>query len=273
MVDAMSALGWGNKDPRNFLLNGQWVDPRTVDSPALGGVTYAGPADANGYIAGQAPTGATPSYMGGGPSASLASWGGNTAPAAAPAPAAASPGGTSSGGGWDSMADAITRRVNSNLTGTVMPRIRSAAIAAGDFGGSRQGVLESNAIRDSTQALTDSLAGAWMQNKSLDNSYSLGQWQLQLGNRNADINQAQVGANLWNTGNQGIGNIGNGMNTIGGYEQSQAWNPLNNMANLLRNFTGYGTTEVSNSSQGGGLSGALGGLIGGANLAKQWGWI
>lgn len=250
-------------DPRTFLWNGQWVDPRTVNSAGMGGVTYAGPADANGYIAGQGPAGASPMNMYGAP-ASTAPWGGNTAPAGVPAAPNA---------GMDAMMASITGRVNDNLMKNVMPRIRSSAIAAGDFGGSRQGVLESNAVRDSTQALTDSLAGTYLQNKSLDNSYGLGIGQLQLGNRNADINQTQVGANLWNTGNQGIGNIGNGMNTIGGYEQSQAWNPLNNMANLMRNFTGYGTTEVSNSSQGGGLAGTLGGLLGGASLAKQWGWV
>lgn len=106
--------GRNDGDPRTFLYQGKMVDPRTVQG--IGGTTYAGPADANGYIQGQAPANAQPAptysqtpspapspaanQPASAPSSGGAVWGGSSPAAPAPAPivAAPAPGGAVWGG-------------------------------------------------------------------------------------------------------------------------------------------------------------------------------
>lgn len=274
MDQAMSALGWGNKDPRTLLWNGQWVDPQTVNSPALGGVTYAGPADANGYIAGQAPQNATPSYMYGDSRAQPAA---APAPApnpymptsSAPAPSApqVSPGGMPNW--WDQMSSAVTSTVNNNLQQKILPGIRQGFRATGGLGSSSQGILENRAVQDANSSIANALAGNYLQGQSINNSYNLGMGNLQLVNRNTDLSQQKLGADLWSMGNTGIGQIGSGLNQLGGQYQQAPWNVIGNANQAFTPYTGLGTTS-SNSNAGGGLSGLLGGLLGGAQLANNW---
>lgn len=128
------------------------------------------------------------------------------------------------------QAQAITQQANNNLFNYQMPQINSGAIAAGGFGGSRQGIAQGLAIGQTNQGLSSSLASlygnayesdqnrglqertAQMQNQTtrdlgfgnLDlgrtqaaNNYSLGQGNLALGNKQAD-----------NSYNLGMGNLG-----------------------------------------------------------------
>lgn len=53
-------------------------------------------------------------------------------------------------------ADAANRETVRQLTTQVFPEIRSGAIGAGQYGGSRQGVLEANALAAASQAMADS---------------------------------------------------------------------------------------------------------------------
>lgn len=90
----------------------------------------------------------------------------------------------------------ITHQVNQNLQQQQLPGINSGAIAAGGFGGSRQGIAQGLAIGQTNQALGNSLANlnfnAWnqgeqnrMQQQGLDNSFTLGMGNLGLGQFNA----------------------------------------------------------------------------------------
>lgn len=110
-----------------------------------------------------------------------------------------------------------------------LPSIRSGAMAAGGFGGSRQGVVEANGINDMQrnygQALTGMYGNDWsqqqgrnLQQQGLNNSYDLGLRSSDLGfaNLDANINQNNFG-NQMQAANFGMGVYGmmNGMNQQG----------------------------------------------------------
>jgi hypothetical protein len=117
------------------------------------------------------------------------------------------------------MANAMTNKVTENLNRNIMPGIRSAATATGGYGGSRQGVVESNVINDANQGLSNALAGMYMgdynsqmgrnlQQYGMDQGYNMGLGNLFLGNRNSDQNFAL-----------GLGNLGLGFqNSNNAYE-------------------------------------------------------
>lgn len=113
------------------------------------------------------------------------------------------------------MADRITQQSTQALNEGVLPGIRSQAVAAGGYGGSRQGIGEGLAIGRSQEALQGNLANLFNSdyqadrnralqeyaanqqynlgmgqldatNRGIDNQYSLGLGNLSLGNRQAD---------------------------------------------------------------------------------------
>lgn len=189
------------------------------------------------------------------------------------------------------MADVMRGQMTQNLERNVLPGIRSNAIAAGGFGGSRQGVVEANALNDANRTLNDSITGMNFQdftnqmNRNLqrygmDQNYTLGQGQLALGNQNSmqnfynanrgmDLQQTQLGANLFNMGNQGFLSQGQGLYGLGGQQQQAPWNIVNNANAGLGQWSGYGTTTSAN--QGGGAQGFLGGALAGGQLGSLWG--
>ena len=204
-----------------------------------------------------------------------------------------------------SQAQAITNQVNNNLQQQQIPGINSGAIAAGGFGGSRQGIAQGLAIGQTNQALGNSLANlnfnAWnqgeqnaLQSRSIDNSYALGQGNLALGNKQADnsynlglgnlglgqmqaqqnfystqrgqdLQQAGLGANLVQGGNQGLQQGGQGMYNLGLTQQQAPLNALQAYAGMLSPFTGL---NQSNSQTTPGAS-TIGSALGGALTAAQ----
>lgn len=156
--------------------------------------------------------------------------------------------GPAAGGGnpyLQQQADAITNQVNQNWTRVQQPSIRSGAMAAGGFGGSRQGVVEANALNDINQGLSNSLANLYgtdwtnaqnrgLQQQQISNSYNLGLGNLALGSDTLDANiynrnfdnqmaSANFGLNAYNTmmgyGQQGINNSTTVQNTPLQYQQ------------------------------------------------------
>ena len=128
------------------------------------------------------------------------------------APSGNSP--ASSGGGGQNpyladMGKAITQQVNDNWTRVQAPSIRSGAMQSGNFGGSRQGVVEANALKDINTGLSGALANLYgtdwtnqqqrnLQQRNMDQSYDLGLRGNDLGFANLDlgINQANFNNNL-----------------------------------------------------------------------------
>ena len=178
------------------------------------------------------------------------------------------------------MADSIKSQVNDNLQRNIMPNISSGAQLVGGYGGSRQGVVEANALKDANQTLSNSLTNMYygdynnamnrqLQKYGMDQSYNLGLGGLQLGNRNTDLNAVQLGANLVNQSNQGYLGQGQGIYNLGLTQQQSPWQTVSNMNSAVTPYTGYGTQSMT--QNGSAAGGALGGAVLGSQLYKNLG--
>ena len=204
------------------------------------------------------------------------------------------------------MGDALVQQNTQNLQRNVLPRISSAAMAAGGYGGSRQGVVESNAISDLNTANANGLAslygGAYNTNLQYDlgrrsqdqsydlgrrnndlgyfgaaNSYNLGMGNLGLGYAGLD---RQIANDNMSWGQQGYNNnmglwgqlMNNNQVGIGAGTNIQN-NPLNYWQQFGNQYNsigqGYGT-QTSNGGGGNPIMGALGGAQLGSQVANWW---
>lgn len=162
--------------------------------------------------------------------------------------------------------EAITQRLGQSYAEQIMPGIRGGAQAAGQYGGSRQGVAEGIASRGLLQAQGDALSqlygGAYgqglsamgraqalapsIQNLGLAPSQTYGQ----VGAQNQALEQARINDALakWN------------------FEQGLPAQQLSNYAGILSGIplgaAGSSTSRASGSAPGGGFSGT--GAVGGA---------
>ena len=59
------------------------------------------------------------------------------------------------------IADTVTRKATDNYNTNIAPQVRGGAMMAGQFGGSRQGVVEANALKDLNQGISDSLGSLY----------------------------------------------------------------------------------------------------------------
>ena len=193
------------------------------------------------------------------------------------------------------MGDALVQQNTQNLQRNVLPRIGSAAMAAGGYGGSRQGVVESNAISDLNTANANGLAslygGAYNTNLQYDlgrrnndlgyfgaaNSYNLGMGNLGLGYAGLDrqiandnMSWGQQGYNnnmgLWN---QQMNNNQIGLGAGQGIQNTPMnyWQQFGNQYNSIGQ--GYGT-QTSSGGGGNPIMGALGGAQLGSQVANWW---
>lgn len=121
--------------------------------------------------------------------------------------------------------DGLQTQFTNNLNRTTLPAIRSNAMGAGGFGGSRQGIAEGlaagNAQTGFANAATQLLGSDYenQQNRNLqqygmDQNFNLGQGNLALGNKNSDqsytLGQGQLA--LGNLNAQNNYNLGLGQN-------------------------------------------------------------
>lgn len=152
----------------------------------------------------------------------------------------------------DEMAQGIQSQMNDNWTRNIAPSLRSGAMTAGGFGGSRQGVVEANGANDMNRSLGQNLTNLYgtdfnntqnrnLQKYGMDQSYNLGMANNNLGYSNLDSNNAQFGANL-------------GLNTM---NAQNAWaNNGVSAANSIQNQPiNYFNTFANNSNTSGGLGG------------------
>lgn len=187
------------------------------------------------------------------------------------------------------VAQNLTQQSNDNWTRNIAPSLRSGAMAVGGFGGSRQGVVEANALKDQNANLNNSITNMYAQdytqsqnrdlqryqgNQQYDlglrnndlgyynasNSYDLGRRSNDLGYSQLDSNNAQFGANFGlnvldhqaNWANQGVTAANNMQQTPINY-----FNNFNNNTNTAagRGVSGQNTTGSSSDPylQGAGL--------------------
>jgi hypothetical protein len=183
---------------------------------------------------------------------------------------------------------AITNQVNQNLQQNQLPGINSGAIAAGGFGGSRQGIAQGLAIGQTNQGLSNSLANlnfnAWnqdqqnaLQSRQIDNSYNLGLGNLGLGQmqsqqnfytnqRGQDLQQAGLGANLIQGGNSGLQQGGQGLYNLGLTQQQAPLNALQAYAQMLSPFTGLNNSNTQTTPGASTVGSALGGALTAAQI-------
>lgn len=200
--------------------------------------------------------------------------------------------------------DAVTKTMTDNFNTRVQPQIASNAMAAGGYGGSRQGVLEANAHNDLQANIGNALAGlggnAFGQQLQYDlgrradnlgqgnlglgyynaaNNYNLGLGSQNLGYANLDrqinndnnqwaLQGAQLGNNTWNQLNNNNLTGLNAGNTIQNTPLDY-WNKFANGANGMGN--GFGTSTGTTNVQGNPMLGALGGAQLAGQIGNLWG--
>jgi hypothetical protein len=118
--------------------------------------------------------------------------------------------------------------------------------------------------------------GQDLQQYGLDTNAALtNQGQMQgfyTANRGLDQQGLQIGANLFNQGNQGMINQGQGIYGIGNTQQQAPFNVFNNANQTISPYAGAGSSNTSSSAQGGGLSGIAGGAFAGAQIGRNLGF-
>lgn len=169
------------------------------------------------------------------------------------------------------MGQNIVTQMTDNFTRNQLPSLRSGAVAAGGFGGSRQGVVEANGLNDLNKSIGQNLTNLYgtdwtnqknrdLQSKSMDNSYDLGLRSNNLGFANLDSNNQQFGStfglNVLNAQNNWANNGVNAANQL-----QQAPIDYNKYFNGQANITagqggGNSSTQQLPSNQ---WAGALGG--------------
>lgn len=160
------------------------------------------------------------------------------------------------------QADAITKMVNQNLSQTVMPGIASGALGNGSFGGSRQGVAEGIAAGNTQTGLSSALANLYGNNYQADQNFYTNQ-------RGLDLQQTQLGSNLYGAGINGNAALGQGMYTTGQTGQAAPLTAVQQYGATISPYSGLGQSTVSTQS-GSPAAGALGGAVAGNALSNLW---
>lgn len=158
------------------------------------------------------------------------------------------------------MGQNITAQMTDNFTRNQMPALRSGAMAAGGFGGSRQGVVEANGLKDLNlgigQNLTNLYGTDWTNQQNRDLSYA-----------GLDSQNAQFGANYGlnvlnaqnNWANNGVNATTQMQNTPGQYQTM--------FSNNQNAIAGRGQTQTNATNM---QSNPWVGALGGLQMANQW---
>lgn len=148
------------------------------------------------------------------------------------------------------QANAITSDITRNLQENILPSMRDSAVASGQYGGSRQGILESKALsnvsRDTAGALSNLFGGAY-ENAQNRMQSTAGQLNDQAGNiavNNAGRADAAGQFNISNAFDASKFNANNALNT-------QQFNSNNADRNISRQLdvNKFNTTSRTNQNQ------------------------
>ena len=195
-------------------------------------------------------------------------------------------GGASGGGSMSSnfamnpylqqMGDMIAGTMTNNWQRGVQPQIASGAMAAGGYGGSRQGVVEANSANDLNQGIGSALSSLYGNGYNTGLQYDLGTQNVGLGYANLDrninndnLNWQMQGANF----GLGIYDRMQQANNLGLQTGSQIQNtPLNywNQFSQGANSIGQGYGTSTSTSGGNPMMGAMGGAQLGGQIGNWW---
>lgn len=180
-----------------------------------------------------------------------------------------------------SQVTALTNASNQNLQNNVLPGVDGGAVAAGGYGGSRQGIADANAISQSQTGLDSSIANLYGNAYAQDQNYNLGlgslantaqanQNNFYSQNRQLDQSGQALGANLVTNANSGLVGQGAGVAGVGTTQQQAPWQVTNNAGNAFSQYAGLGGSQIG-TQQGSTLGAIAGGAIAGTQLANNLG--
>lgn len=131
---------------------------------------------------------------------------------------------------WAPMVGAIQHSVMDPLQRQILPGIDSAAQSQGAYGGSRNGVQTGLATGEATKHIADATSNLAWQNYGAERGL-----------------QTQL-PQLINAGTGAAMAPGQAMTGVGTQQQSAAWAPIQNFANMLAQFLSAGGTQTSSGS-------------------------
>lgn len=184
----------------------------------------------------------------------------------------------------DEQIAALGKDLSSNFLENVAPGMRSGAVAAGGFGGSRQGIVEGLG----TQGVSDALAtaGANLRGTAFENAQNrMQQVATGLNEQAATVGQNNINNKL-NFANLGANLIGQGstmktandaaedarrqqMLSLLGAGDAYSWGNLGNYASIIQPGAGVGGTTTASGPGGNPIMGAAGGGLAGYGIASM----
>ena len=235
----------------------QMPAPVPVSQPVAGGMSPVGGASFGGggaTFGGAAPVPMAGDMSAGGSTTFNGGPGGYGFASGAGGPGVGNTGGMPRNPYLPDMAGDITRR-STDMMNAGIRQARGAAIMAGGFGGTGQGLLENAAIKGSVDNLAGQLGNlygsAWNQDQSRDLQRYQADQNFWTSQRGQDLQSVGLGASLLN---QGL---------------STPWTPIQNASGITSGYTGL-NSSVTTPGQGGGAQGILGGMLAAAQLAKNF---
>lgn len=155
------------------------------------------------------------------------------------------------------IADDITRRIGT-ARDQGLKAVRSDAIAMGGAGGTGQSFAEADVISRSLDNLGGQLTGLYGQDWNNSQNRDLQRYGMDQGfytsQRGQDLAQIGLGSQLETQALQ------------------NQWYPISQFANIVGNLSGQNTSTTNSTQTGGGALGALGGLLGTAQLGTNLKW-
>lgn len=194
------------------------------------------------------------------------------APMAAASPYSTPPTMGGGGGGQNpylsGIADDIARRSQQAL-GRSFNMMDSGAIGTGNYGGSRQGVAQGLATAGANDALTGNLANLYGTDYTNQQNRDLQKYGI---DTNAFLtNQGQQQGFYTSQRGQDLAQLGL-QNQTDTQNLQNSWYPITQYANIIGNLSGQNTSTTNSTQQGGGALGALGGLLGTAQIGSNLKW-
>ena len=168
----------------------------------------------------------------------------------------------------DEIAGNITQKSQQAL-GQSLNMLDSGAIGTGGFGGARQGVAQGLATSRANEGLSGNLANLYGTDYTNSMNRDLQKYGI---DTNAFLTNQGQNQNFYTAQRgQDLAQIGLG-STLDTQALQNQWYPIQQYANIVGNLSGQNTSTTNSTQQGGGALGALGGLLGTAQIGSNMKW-
>lgn len=162
-------------------------------------------------------------------------------------------------------ANAMTDQAARLYNQTVAPTIDSQAQMAGGYGGSRNAIVQGQALGQINSGLQSGLANLYNNAYQQDQNFYSNQ-------RAQDLQGQALGSSLYSQGIQGQLSQGSGLYNLGLTQQNAPWNVMNNATNVMTPWSGLGASTVTTQTPySNPLANGLGAGLAGYQFAKNLG--